>query len=89
MIAHISDWQFGVFVKRRGVSLDDCRTLNSTTLRSLIRRGFLERRGDRVVANSTGIDAWFLYGGAGPIYRERTRPLSESVRERLPQNMAF
>lgn len=59
--------------------LEHLGVFNLTTLGSLIHRGWVQKKGDRMVASNKGIEAWKLYHDASPVYRENEGPLTERV----------
>lgn len=66
--------------------LEHLGVFNLTTLGSLIKRGWLQKKGDRIVRTSKGVEAWQMYHQASAVYREREGPLTDRVRLMLHIN---
>lgn len=82
---HLSPAQYGAlgyFVRHDDVTVDDLRWINNLTIRSLLRRKMITRRGSKVGITGKGLEARDIYRLARVPERSHEGPLSPMV-ERL------
>ena len=77
----MSHLQFGTlkYVINHEISIQYARILNMGTLGSLVRRGWINRVGDKIEATRAGLEAYGEYQHGTANYRKQEAEISERV----------
>lgn len=78
----MTNLQFGTlrYIRDHEVSVDELRSYNLVTFGSLLRRGWVTRKGQRIMCTREGEDAYALYHYSTCNYRSHAGELTDRVR---------